>query len=66
MYSTLIFHNKVVEFGFLQDSYTISEQPQLSDAMICVMINQGELEKEVVISFNVIDITTEGIVGMPT
>ena len=50
----------VVEIGFMQDHYSVSEQPLFNDTNVCVEINNGTLEREVVITFNTIDITTEG------
>ena len=49
----------VVEFGLLRSNYTISEQPSFRDIAICVMINNGTLERAVEINFDVVDITAE-------
>ena len=49
-----------MELGFLSDSYSISEQPSLSDVTVCVIMNRGVLEREVVVNVNVTDVTTEG------
>lgn len=51
----------VLELGFLQETYTISEKLGLNNAMICTVINSGILEREVVVYVGVTDVTTEGI-----
>lgn len=50
----------VMELGFLSDSYSISEQSSLSEVTVCVVMNRGVLEREVVVNVNVTDVTTEG------
>lgn len=55
--------SSVLELGFPQETYIISEELGLNDAMICTVINNGVLEKEVVVNINVTDITTEGIIA---
>ena len=49
----------VVEFGLLQDHYSVSEQPMLNSSTICIEINNGTLQREVVVTLNTVDITTE-------
>ena len=60
----LNYHNislyTVVELGFQQTNYSISEQATLRDAMICVIINSGNLEREIAVNLTVTDATTEG------
>ena len=50
----------VLELGFLQDSYSVSEQMSLNTAMVCVVINRGILERDVVVDIAVIDVTADG------
>ena len=50
----------VLELGFLQDSYIVSEEIQLREARICVIINRGVLERDVVLNVVTTDITAEG------
>ena len=50
----------VLELEFLQDSYSVSEQSPLDSAMVCVVINRGILEREVVVDIAVTDITADG------
>jgi hypothetical protein len=50
----------VLELGFLQDSYSVSEQMPLNSAMVCVVINRGILEREVVVDTAVTDMTADG------
>lgn len=49
----------VVEFSLTQDHYSLSEQPLFNSGTICVEINNGTLQREVVISLDTVDITTE-------
>ena len=51
----------VLELGFLQEIYIISEESGLNNAMICTVINSGILERDVVVNISVTDITAEGI-----
>jgi hypothetical protein len=51
-----------VEFGFQRTNYSVSEQLQLRDVGVCVVLNNGILEREIEITFNVIDVTAESIV----
>ncbi len=48
-----------VEFGFQRTNYSFSEQPRSRDVGVCVMVNNGTLERGIEITFNVIDITAE-------
>lgn len=48
--------------GWQQDEYSVSEQASLRDVMICVVVNSGTLEREVVVNLNAVDTTAEGIV----
>ena len=50
----------VVELGFQQSNYTVSEQELLSEAFICVIINRGILEKEVAVNLTIMDESAEG------
>lgn len=50
----------VVELGFQQDGYSVSEQASLNDNMICAVINSGTLERDIVVSLTAIDTTTTG------
>ena len=50
----------VVELGFQQTNYSISEQVMLHDTMICVVINSGNLEREIAVNLTVTDDTAEG------
>ena len=50
----------VVELGFQQNNYTISEQELLSEAFICVIINRGILERDVAVNLTIIDESAEG------
>ena len=59
--SVTLISSAVVELGFLQEIYTISEVLGLNNAMICTVINNGILEREVVVNVNVTDVTAEGI-----
>ena len=49
-----------MELGFLQDSYSVSEQVSLNNAMVCVVIKRGILEREVVVDIAVNDISADG------
>ena len=42
-------------------NYTISEHNSLNEAVICVLINRGLLEKNVMVNLIITDETTEGI-----
>ena len=48
-----------MEFGFQRTNYSVSEQSQLRDVGVCVMVNNGTFEREIEMTFNVIDITAE-------
>ena len=50
-----------VEFGFQVTNYSISEQLRLSNVGVCVVLNNGTLEREIEIAFNVTDVTAESI-----
>jgi hypothetical protein len=51
-----------VEFGFQRTNYSVSEQPRLRDVGVCAMLNNGTLEREIEITFNVTDVTAESII----
>jgi hypothetical protein len=48
-----------VEFGFQRTNYSVTEQAQFRDVGVCVVLNNGTLEREIEITFNVIDVTAE-------
>lgn len=50
----------VLELDFLQDGYSVSEQAPLNNAMVCVVINRGILEREVIVDIAVTDLTADG------
>ena len=50
----------VLELDFLQDGYSVSEQAPLNNAMVCVVINRGILEREVTVDIAVTDLTADG------
>ena len=52
----------VVEFGFQHNNYTISEQNLFNEAVICVLINEGLLEKNITVNLTITDETTEDII----
>lgn len=52
----------VVELGFQRGSYNISEETSLGNSFLCVVINAGILEREVVVSLFTTDGSTEGII----
>ena len=56
----------VMELGFQSDSYSISEQSSLNEVTVCVIMNRGVLERQVVVNVNVTDVTTEGIAELTT
>ena len=51
-----------VEFGFQQTNYSVSEQPRLRDVGVCVVFNNGTLERGVEITFNIVDVTAESTI----
>ena len=55
----LIFVLAAVEFGFQRINYSVSEQTQLRDVSVCVIVNSGTFEREIEITFNVNDVTAE-------
>ena len=59
-FNIIIILYTVVELGFQQTNYSISEQVSLRDAMICVVINSGNLEREIAVNLTVTDGTAEG------
>ena len=58
--STVTYLFIVMELGFQSDSYSISEQSSLNEVTVCVVMNRGVLERQVVVNVNVTDVTTEG------
>ena len=50
----------VLELDFLQDGYSVSEQAPLNNAMVCVVINRGILEREVTVDITITDLTADG------
>ena len=64
--SLLIFCTLVtaVEFGFQPTNYSVSEEPRLRDVSVCVTVNNGTLERDIEITFNVIDITAESTLNL--
>lgn len=50
----------VLELDFLQDGYSVSEQAPLNNAIVCVVINRGILEREVTVDIAVTDLTADG------
>ena len=50
-----------IEFGFQRTNYSVSEEPQSRDVGICVVVNNGTLERGIEIIFNVTDITAESM-----
>ena len=51
----------IVEFGFQHNNYTISEQNLFNETVICILIKEELLEKNVKINLTIIDETTEGM-----
>lgn len=57
----MYFHIIVVEFGFQEESYPISEQALLrQNVMVCVVIKSGMLRRNVFVDLVVQDINTQG------
>ena len=50
-----------MEFGFQRIDYSVSEQPRLRDASVCVVVNSGTFERDIEITFDVMDVTAESI-----
>ncbi len=48
-----------MEFGFQRTNYSVSEEPRLRDVGVCVVINNGTLERVIEINFNITDVTAE-------
>ena len=48
-----------MEFGFQRINYSVSEHLRLNDVDVCVVLNNGTLEREIEITFNVTDVTAE-------
>ena len=48
-----------MEFGFQRTNYSVSEQPRLRDVAVCVVINNGTLDRGVEINFSVVDVNAE-------
>ena len=42
----------VIELGLHLDHYSISEQPFLNTTIVCVDINNGTLQREVIVTLN--------------
>ena len=51
----------VIELGLHLDHYSVSEQPLFNSSTVCIDINNGTLQREVIIILNTMDITAESI-----